>query len=151
MNPNQIQTILYAVAIGDALGVPAETQIRDTYHVTQMLSGGIWKQPTGTWSDDTSLTICLAQNLVEDGTLSNLMDKFLDYMQYGKWTPAGVQFDIGRACAKAVRNYAINHYEPTMCGDPAEYACGNGAVMRLAPLAITLIQEQSLTKRYQAY
>lgn len=89
--------------------------------------------------------------MVEDGTLTDLMDKFVDYMQYGKWTPAGEQFDIGRACAKAVRNYAINDTIPIMYGDPSEYACGNGAVMRLAPLAISLVEEDNFRMRYEIY
>lgn len=68
-------------------------------------------------------------------------------MTHDQWTPAGMTFDVGNACAKAIRNYAINQMAPTLCGDPSEYACGNGAIMRLAPLAIVLSHDTDVESR----
>lgn len=147
MQTQQIKTILYAGIVADAFGVPVEMKQRNTYRVTTMTGNGTWHQPVGTWSDDTSLTLCLAQNLVENGSYSDLMDKFVAYMTHDQWTPAGMTFDVGNACAKAIRNYAINQMAPTLCGDPSEYACGNGAIMRLAPLAIVLSHDMDVESR----
>jgi ADP-ribosylglycohydrolase len=56
----QVESVLLGVAVGNALGVPAEFQPRGTFKITDMTGYGTHNQPPGTWSDDTSLTLCLA-------------------------------------------------------------------------------------------
>lgn len=54
------------VAVGDALGVPAEFNSRQYLAenpITDMVGYGTHNQPPGTWSDDSSLTFCLAESL----------------------------------------------------------------------------------------
>ena len=58
------KNILYngiiGLAVGDALGVPAEFKTRKELKanpITDMTSGGYWGQPEGTWSDDTAMTL----------------------------------------------------------------------------------------------
>lgn len=135
---DSIKNILYAGIVGDALGVPVEFKKRDTYYVDSMISGGTWEQVAGSWSDDTSFTLPLMENLTENGDYEALMQKFENYMFRNEYTPNKNAFGIGAACAKAVRNWSINHYPALECGDPSEYANGNGDLMRLAPLAIHL-------------
>ena len=133
-----LKNILYAAVVGDALGVPVEFAKRDTYYVDKMTGNGTWEKAPGSWSDDTSFTLPLMENLVEHGNYEQLMQKFEDYMFRNKYTPDGQAFGIGQGCAKAIRNWSINHYPALECGDPSVYANGNGALMRLAPLAIHL-------------
>ena len=62
-----VRSGLIGLAIGDALGVPIEFLNRNFLElmpVTEMLSVGTHHQPAGTWSDDTSMTICLMQSLI---------------------------------------------------------------------------------------
>ena len=151
MQKQAIIHFLYAGALGDALGVPVEFRRRDTYHVDTMTGYGTWEQPAGTWSDDTSMTLALVDNLTADADNDALFKKFVAYMQDGAYTPFGHLFDIGNTCAKAIRTYAKGGTEPTQCGDPSEFANGNGAVMRLAPLAITLLNEDDPAVRFAQY
>ena len=61
-----IRSGLIGLAIGDALGVPIEFLNRNFLElmpVTEMLSVGTHHQPAGTWSDDTSMTICIITTL----------------------------------------------------------------------------------------
>lgn len=51
------QAIVYGFAIGDALGIPYENKEYGTFNCTDMVGGGTWSQPPGTWSDDTSLLL----------------------------------------------------------------------------------------------
>ncbi|PFX44885.1 ADP-ribosylglycohydrolase, partial [Bacillus pseudomycoides] len=44
---------------------------------------GTYNQPPGTWSDDTSLTLCLIENLIKEESISILMDKFIKYKKEG--------------------------------------------------------------------
>lgn len=151
MEADKMRDVLYAGVLGDALGVPVEFQPRGSYHISEMTGFGTWNQPKGTWSDDTSMTLCLIKNLTENGDYKSLMDKFVAYMERGEWTPAGDVFDIGNACSTAVRNYAVNKLNPLECGEPSEYGNGNGAIMRLAPLILTLKNENNLQKRFDKY
>lgn len=59
---------LIGVAVGDALGVPVEfssREARDNDPVMGYRAYGTHNQPAGTWSDDTSLTLCLADALIQ--------------------------------------------------------------------------------------
>lgn len=150
MNNGQIENILYAGVVGDAFGVPVEFATRDSFSIDAMTGGGIWEQPVGSWSDDTSFTLPLIQMLtscVFDYEL--LMQKFEDYMYRNEYTPDDFAYGIGNACAKAVRNWSINHYPATECGDPSEFANGNGGLMRIAPLAIYLRNNPDVKQRLQ--
>ena len=58
-----IEGALFGVAVGDALGVPVEFKSRRRIAkdpVTGMRGYGTYDQSPGTWSDDGSLTCCLA-------------------------------------------------------------------------------------------
>ncbi|MFC6179805.1 ADP-ribosylglycohydrolase family protein [Lactiplantibacillus daowaiensis] len=149
MQAAQMRQILYAGIVGDAFGVPVEFNERDTYRVTTMTGQGTWEQPRGSWSDDTSLTLALMDNLTTDGTYADLFERFQAFMMWGAYTPRDETFDIGKTCAHAIRNRFINQLAPTACGDPSEFANGNGALMRLAPLALVLSDEADITTRLQ--
>ena len=146
MRAYQIENILYAGVVGDALGVPVEFEKRDSYYIDSMTTG-TWEQPAGSWSDDTSFTLPLIENLMTNKSYDDLMQKFVNYMFHNEYTPNGVAFGIGNACAKALRNWSVNHYSALECGDPSVEANGNGALMRLAPLAIHLANEKDISKR----
>ncbi|MDZ7839125.1 MAG: ADP-ribosylglycohydrolase family protein [Actinomycetota bacterium] len=53
---------ILGLCIGDALGVPFEGRSREEMH---NLGKNIEKAYRGLWSDDSSLTLCLAQSLCE--------------------------------------------------------------------------------------
>ncbi len=64
-----IKSVLFGVAVGDALGVPVEFKSRyilSKNSVTDMISYGTYNLPAKTWSDDSSLTFCLAEALTQD-------------------------------------------------------------------------------------
>jgi len=147
MKAKQIKNIIYSAIVGDAIGVPVEFKERDTYQITGMTGGGTWKQPLGSWSDDTSFTLPLMESLTENSDYEDLMQKFENYIFRDQYTPNNEAFGIGMGCAKSVRNWSINHYPALECGDPSVYANGNGALMRLAPLAIHLIGETDIKQR----
>ena len=64
------------VCVGDALGVPVEFSRRvDRVKspVTTMQGYGTYNQHPGTWSDDSSLTFCLAEALSQEGWTAKLI------------------------------------------------------------------------------
>ena len=131
---------ILGLCVADALGVPVEFNSRESLMknpVTEMRGYGTYNQPPGTWSDDTSMTLCLMDSLTNGLDLGDIMQKFHAWMETGKYTPHGVVFDIGIATHKAIRKYA-NGTEPLMCGGTSEYDNGNGSVMRILPLVFYL-------------
>ncbi|MCR8853188.1 ADP-ribosylglycohydrolase family protein [Lysinibacillus fusiformis] len=137
---------LYGGIVGDLMGVPVEFKNRGTFHVEDVMGYGTYNQPPGTWSDDTSLTLCLVENIIEKGDTRSLMDKFVRYMEQGYLTPFGEMFDIGITTAEAVSSYKKG-VVPEQCGKTGEFDNGNGTLMRIAPLVFVLINEDDFKKR----
>lgn len=70
---------LMGLCIGDALGVPVEFSSRDErikLPVTTMQGYGTYDVPAGTWSDDSSLTFCLAECLCTGFSLEAIASAF---------------------------------------------------------------------------
>lgn len=132
----KIKSVIYGLAIGDSLGVPVEFRERGSFQIFDMEGYGTYNQPPGTWSDDTSLSLALMEHLGEDSDLNSLLDKFVAYRN-GYLTPYGVCFDIGIATNQAIERY-LSGIVPEECGGKGEFDNGNGALMRLSPLAILL-------------
>lgn len=131
--------------VGDALGVPVEFKERNL-NVKGMTGYGTYNQPLGTWSDDTSLTMCLVENIIDDKNEWDLMEKFVSYREKGYWTPHGQMFDIGRTTDEAISRFK-NGTPPSECGGISEYDNGNGALMRISPVVFMLFDEFNFEKR----
>ncbi|WP_038245955.1 ADP-ribosylglycohydrolase family protein [Virgibacillus salexigens] len=144
----RIMPTIYGGIIGDLLGVPVEFRKRDSYCIKDVTGFGTYNQPPGTWSDDTSLTMCLIENLIEEGPKTDLMDKFVQYKRDGYWTPYGKMFDIGRTTDEAITRYE-HGMTVEECGGRDEYENGNGAIMRIAPLVFVLYNEFNFMKKVE--
>ena len=74
-----IKSALFGVAVGDALGVPYEFENRGKRNdnpATEMVGYGTHHQPAGTWSDDSSMTFCLAEALTQGFDLKTIARHF---------------------------------------------------------------------------
>jgi len=137
-NVDKIYGAIFGVAIGDAVGVPAEFRGRDYYKdhpVTDMIGGGFHNQPAGTWSDDTSMTLATIDGLfenMEEPDYEKIMSNYLAWAEHDEYTAGGRLFDIGGCCSEAIWNYE-NGTAPIDCGPDKESSCGNGALMRILP------------------
>lgn len=132
--------LLLGVAVGDALGVPVEFTPREQLRhnpVTGMRGWGTHGQPAGTWSDDSSLTFCLAESLCIGYDLHDLASRFVDWKQKGYWSAHGRVFDIGIATSAAIGELARG-VNPVLAGGRDEDSNGNGSLMRILPLVAHL-------------
>lgn len=124
-------------AIGDAMGVPIEFYEREkllAHPVTDMIDGYV---PKGYWSDDTSMEIALIESFNQKGLFDydDIMMKFSEWINKGKYTPSGKAFDMGRTCLNAIRKYDEGMTKPVDCGLNDFYSNGNGSLMRILPVA----------------
>ena len=148
---NKIQSGLFGLAVGDALGVPVEFYSRSHLKenpVFEMIGFGTHYQPAGTWSDDSSLAFCLAESLCKGYDLSDIARNFVKWYSTELWTPHGKVFDIGIATRNAIHNIAKGH-EPELCGGFEEKDNGNGSLMRILPLVFYLNKERNVEIIYK--
>jgi ADP-ribosylglycohydrolase len=150
MRQNPVLDGLLGLCVGDALGVPVEFKSRDQlkhHPVTDMLGYGTHHQPPGTWSDDSSLTLCLAESLCQGLDLNDLAERFCRWLDDGYWSPYGSVFDIGIATREAI--FRLKHgTEPVEAGGIDEYSNGNGSLMRILPLAFYVQNFDSLEHKF---
>ncbi|MDR2570053.1 MAG: ADP-ribosylglycohydrolase family protein [Oscillospiraceae bacterium] len=131
---------IIGLCVGDALGVPVEFESRESLMnnpVTDMRGYGTYNMPPGTWSDDTSLTLCLVDSLSNGLDYTDIMSKSLAWIDNAEYTSHGEVFDIGIATQKALSRFA-DGVEPLLCGGISEKDNGNGSLMRILPLLFYL-------------
>lgn len=100
-----IKAAILGLVVGDALGVPVEFESREQLAhtpVTGMQSGGTYHQPAGTWSDDSSMTLCTLDSLTHGLDYSDMMRKFLAWANENYWTAYGEVFDMGIVTREAL-------------------------------------------------
>ncbi|HEY9688424.1 MAG TPA: ADP-ribosylglycohydrolase family protein [Coleofasciculaceae cyanobacterium] len=138
----QIQAGLLGLCVGDALGVPVEFTSRRERSLDPVVGPrgwGTWNQPPGTWSDDSSLTLCLAAAIAEAGradrfALGPIAHNFCAWYTDGLWTAHGDRFDVGNATAQAIQQLRSG-CEPQLAGGTSDRSNGNGSLMRILPMA----------------
>lgn len=133
------------LATGDALGVPLEFSKRDSHPiVTEMIGNGPFHLNPGEWTDDTSMALCIANSLIEKNGFdpSDQLDKYWKWVQEGYMSSTGKLFDIGEQTSNAVCEYIKNGNVYSRLGQ--ESSCGNGSIMRLAPISLYYYRSDDL-------
>ena len=143
MNYHKTTDALLGVATGDALGVPFEFKSSGEMAknpAKDMIGFGTWHQPAGTWSDDSSLTFCLAESLLTGYDLADMADKFIRWKYSNYWTARNELFDIGHTTSVAISRLKdivfSKQYEALsqLKYEGNEQDNGNGSLMRILPL-----------------
>lgn len=133
----RIENAFLSIALGDALGLPVEFQSRERLRqkpVETMEGFGAWNQMPGTFSDDSSLTFCTAEALLEGFDLRRMGKYFSSWRKYGFWAAHDFAFDIGSTTLKGIQNIEKG-IEPQLAGGDGERDNGNGSLMRILPMA----------------
>jgi len=136
---------LYGVAIGDALGAPLEFMSTDEItqkhgYVTEMIGGGWLSVAPGETTDDTAMTLAVAEGILEnrDDPIAAVGERFI------KWAQSGPK-DIGTTCSQSIHQAAVaGRTNRTDCPSDEQWftaskdtakangnrSGGNGALMR---------------------
>jgi len=134
--PNKVLDAIMGSCVADALGVPVEFTSRHSLAnnpVVNMRSCGTFNLPAGTWSDDTSMTLCLLDSLSKGLDYQDIMTKFYEWFDASAYTPYGETFDVGFSTTKAMKRFAYG-IAPLECGGTSEQDNGNGSLMRILPV-----------------
>lgn len=138
---DRIAGALYGVAVGDALGGPLEFMSaaeinRQHGWVSTMLGGGWLGLRPGETTDDTAMTLAVAEGIMErpEAPIQSIGHRFI------QWAESGPK-DIGGACAGSIRNAkrigggapTADDWENAAAAYQLQVAApveGNGALMR---------------------
>lgn len=128
---------LYGLAIGDALGAAVEFKPLGTFPpVTGYRAGGPHGLEAGEWTDDTSMSLALADSLAKVGwDPQDQMTRYLWWRERGEYSVNGTCFDIGNTTSQSLSKFASTG-KWKGCSSTSEASSGNGSIMRLAPVAI---------------
>ncbi|MEK4474898.1 ADP-ribosylglycohydrolase family protein [Paenibacillus sp. FSL R7-0048] len=142
---DKIKGGLYGLLIGDALGVPYEFRSVEQLPPLEQIefTPPVGFQPTyrdvpaGTWSDDGAQALCLLESLIDKGTLelTDFADKLVDWYHEGRWAVAQQVFDVGIQTSRTLSTY-YQGMSPYESGNTVPDGKGNGALMRVLPLAL---------------
>lgn len=143
--------IVYGVAVGDALGFPAQFEPRSERKRRPVVDMGLYRDEygqirsygeglTGLWSDDTSLTLCLAESLLIGFDLKDQAEKFVAWLDQGYMSARDRAFDVGMqtteslAKVRTILNNGRYIELDNLASDADEQSNGNGGLMRILPL-----------------
>ncbi|MGO9684680.1 MAG: ADP-ribosyl-[dinitrogen reductase] hydrolase [Beijerinckiaceae bacterium] len=123
-------------AIGDALGATVEfmarSEIAAQFGEHKTMTGGGWlKLKAGQVTDDTEMALALGRSLIRCGACNprDICEEFANWLRSGP-------VDIGNTCRRGIRRYIA---QGTLHGPPSQGDGGNGAAMRVAPIALATL------------
>lgn len=137
---SRARACLLGLAVGDALGATVEFmtagEIQAKYGVHRKLIGGGWlRLRPGQVTDDTQMSICIARSIAAVGfSPEDIARRFVTW--YQSKPP-----DVGNTCRRGIARF-IN--QGTVHGPPNDGDAGNGAVMRMAPVAVAALADERL-------
>ena len=142
---NRIKGGIFGLLVGDALGVPYEFYSAEKippYEQIDMIPPKGFRKTYpnikfGTWSDDGAQALCLLDSLLSMGKfdLKDFSDKLLAWYDKGLWAVDNIVFDSGIQTSWAISEYKKGT-PPEKCGYVRPEGKGNGALMRVLPLAV---------------
>jgi len=126
---------LIGLAVGDAYGTTYEFMDRSKMPSElpdDIVGGGPFDMKPGEWTDDTSMALCLAESIVDNGwDTDDQMRRYIKWWQEGYNSVKGECFDIGGATRSALAWYNMTEGKQFV---QDTQAAGNGVLMRLAPV-----------------
>jgi len=133
------------MAIGDAMGATVEfltaTEIQAKYGIFKNIIGGGWLHlKPGQVTDDTEMALCIARAIIQSQGWS-LEEIARNFAAWLKSRPV----DCGDTCRKGIRSYMLHG---ALEAPPNEWDAGNGAAMRMLPVALFSLPDEALLKQY---
>jgi len=127
---------LVGLAVGDALGAPIEFAPPGSFEpLTGMVSGGVFNLQCGQYTDDTTMALCIAESILERRGFDPLdqLERFVRWYREGYHSSTGICFDIGNTTRASLQDFERTRQPFRSFGGERG---SNGAIMRLAPLAL---------------
>ncbi|SDD69760.1 ADP-ribosyl-[dinitrogen reductase] hydrolase [Paenibacillus sp. UNCCL117] len=133
----RIKGALYGVAVGDALGGTTEFMSRQEIakrhgYLRTIIGGGVWNLEAGEVTDDTMMTLCVAEGILEhpEDPVQPIGERFM------VWYRSDPK-DIGNIIRQVFQRYEGNWFEAALAAHhDLGRSAGNGSLMRCLPAAL---------------
>lgn len=128
---------ILGLAVGDALGAPAEFLRRGTYkRIERMAGGGLLCLEPGEWTDDTAMARCLGESLLSCNGFccDDQLQKYLRWWKEGYLSCNGTCIDIGWTTRQALQR--LDGIEQTPLTTHLVTEASNGSIVRIAPVCL---------------
>lgn len=135
MDKSVIINGLWGVVTGDMVGLQTEFVLRENINEEITDISDSWLGEAGTWSDDSSMTLCIAESLSLKKTcnINDIAKRFINWYLEGYMSAEGKKNDVGNTIAEAI-TYMLNGESPYNSGLTGEHDNGNGSLMRMLPI-----------------
>ena len=163
-NFDRIKGALYGVAVGDALGGPLEFMSREAVRraypagLREMVGGGWLNLKPGETTDDTAMTLCVAEGIIEAESCTKLRQANGDELaeaigrRFITWLGSNPP-DVGNTCREAIiraKHNLARGVDPARAWIGAADTLGsnqegNGALMRCAYAGLWYADSESAT------
>ena len=132
------------LALGDALGATVEFmlpgEIRALHGVHREITGGGWlRLRPGAVTDDTQMSIWMGRAIANGGG----WDLRRAAVHLAAWLRTGPA-DVGNTVRRGLRRFVV---EGTLEGEPSPGDAGNGAAMRMLPVALATLADHEAMRR----
>eukprot|EP01080_Neovahlkampfia_damariscottae_P012126 gene12126-5617_t len=127
---------MFGLAVGDALGTTAEAIPRGGFEpLTDIIGKGKFNLLPGQFTDDMSMSLCLAESLLTKKKFVHLdqLERYNNWYENGHLSSNGKCFDIGMTVRK---NMMTNLQKQRDYGPSNKNQSGNGCIMKLAPVPL---------------
>ncbi len=145
----RFQGCLVGVAVGDALGMPVEGQLREQirrqYGVLREMVDGY--RPAGNITDDTMQTLCLAESIAELGEF-NPDDAAMRLLEWYRTDPFGIGNHTAQVMMRVDRGMDWRKAVMEVERVNAPWTAGNGSLMRCSPIALRYCRDISMLLDY---
>ncbi|AWY07560.1 hydrolase [Streptomyces phage LazerLemon] len=148
--------VILGCAVGDVLGVPWEFKPSQGFaldHRLGMPGGGPFGFDPGEWSDDTSMTLAVAQAAYDGHDLTTMAGLSATLAGFLRWRASGPK-DMGSQVSSALAGATVNTPARKLLKKSADrYAHlpkssgGNGSLMRTSPVALRHLAEPKKMER----
>jgi ADP-ribosylglycohydrolase len=127
---------LVGLAVGDALGAPIEFSPPGSFTpLSNMIAGGPFNLERGQYTDDTTMALCIAESILAKRAFDPVdqLERFVRWYRHGYLSSTGACFDIGNTTRRSLEDFEQTGKPYRL---PGGLRGGNGAIMRLAPVAM---------------
>ena len=144
-----IKNSIISLILGDMMGTPVQFILRKNLQealekqpINDLILEAKPNIPFGSWSDDSSMTLCTMESIVEKSNidLKNMIEYFCKWLYENYMTPFDKTFDVGMTTMQSLNKYirtdrkVMNIVTPK--GSTNIRSNGNGSLMRILPVSI---------------
>ncbi|KAJ6023711.1 ADP-ribosylation/Crystallin J1 [Penicillium herquei] len=152
---------IWGTCVIDALGGSCQFMDRGTFPlVREMMYINKFRKPAGSFSDDGSMTLALAQSIIDKEVYDHgtTVQYFLDWLDNGRFSSAERSWDVG-----GTTRLSLNYWKQGITDTSSNQLQitqetvrkvssgvnnqGNGSLMRIAPIGVAYYRKPDLARR----